>query len=203
MCSLKAMKTHSYLLPLPALLGCFLFAGGALLGAGRLYAQQIPITWTDPERSLLEQSRGLRNLPDDQRPDATRQLALQIRQLPPGMNKMRLAFNLANLSTEGDFGAETLQEVATTLANALHDQFVPAGPDSTPAAPYLELATLVRYEHVQASLDEPQYARALAKLEADDQRRENADFTLTDLKGKTWTLKQLQGQTVESKLLTS
>lgn len=60
--------------------------------------------------------------------------------------------------------------------------------------PYLTLAQLVRYEHVQASLDDPKFAEAMSKLEADDKQRQSADFTLTDLKGKSWTLKGLRGQ---------
>jgi peroxiredoxin len=54
----------------------------------------------------------------------------------------------------------------------------------------------VRYEHVQASVEDPQFAQAMARLESDDQRRQDADFTLTDLEGKTWTLKQLHGKVV-------
>ena len=102
---------------------------------------------------------------------------------------------LANLSTEGDFGHDTLQEVATTLADTLRQQ--PAPDDhGQPAAAYSELAQLVRYEHVQASLDVPQFKAAMAKLEADDQRRQQANFTLTDLEGKTWSLQELKGKVV-------
>ena len=36
----------------------------------------------------------------------------------------------------------------------------------------------------------------MAKLEADDQHRNEANFTLTDLSGKTWTLKDLRGKVV-------
>ncbi|MGA2592715.1 MAG: TlpA disulfide reductase family protein [Bryobacteraceae bacterium] len=62
--------------------------------------------------------------------------------------------------------------------------------------PYLTLAQLVRYEHIQVSLDDPQFSAAMSKLEADDTQRQSADFTLTDLKGKNWTLKDLRGQVV-------
>jgi hypothetical protein len=43
------------------------------------------------------------------------------------MNKVKLANGLASLSTEGDFGHDTLQEVATTLAGALREYPLPAG----------------------------------------------------------------------------
>src|SRR5260370_35947666 len=62
--------------------------------------------------------------------------------------------------------------------------------------PYSELAKLVHYEHVQVNLDDPQYAAAMSKIEADDLRHQQVDFTLRDLRGKTWTLKALRGQVV-------
>ena len=61
----------------------------------------------------------LRELSDAARRVATRELALEIRRLPAGARKVRLAGSLANLATEGDFGRDTLQEVATTLEQAL------------------------------------------------------------------------------------
>src|SRR5204863_8157725 len=97
---------------------------------------------------------------------------------------------LAGRATEGDFGHDTLQEVTTTLADAIHEQ------PPKEQGPYTELASLVRYEHVDASLDAPQFAAAMAKLEADDQHRSEANFTLTDLGGKSWTLKDLRGKVV-------
>jgi peroxiredoxin len=110
-------------------------------------------------------------------------------------NKLRLAGSLANRSPEGDFGRDTLQEVATTLAAALREAPIPAK-KGQPAAPYVELAQLVRYEHMQASLDDPQFAAAMSKLEADDERRQQVDFTLVDLSGTKWTLKDLDGKVV-------
>jgi len=148
------------------------------------------IAWSAREKPIADQIAGLRQLPDDVRARVTKELALQIRQLPKEAKKVALAGMLANLSTEGDFGHDTLQQVTTTLADALRQQ--PGGP----AAPYAELAQLVRYEHVEASLSDPQFADAFAKLEADDQRRQQADFTLADLQGVQHTLKDLRGQVV-------
>jgi len=158
-------------------------------------AQKQEIAWSPQEKPIAEQIHGLRKLPDDVRAHTTKDLALQIRQLPATPNKLRLATALANLSTEGDFGHDTLQEVATTLADALSQQPVPEE-KGQPAAAYIELAQLVRYEQVQTTLDAPQFKQAKAKLEADDQARQKADFTLTDLQGKTWTLSALRGQVV-------
>jgi len=158
-----------------------------------LHAQDQKVVWTSQEKPIFEQIRTLRQLPDDTRARVTKDLALQIRRWPASENKVQLAIDLASLSTEGDFGRDTLQEVATTLAGALREHPVPRE-QGGPAAPYMELAELVRYEHVQASLDGPQFAAATAKFEADDQSRQYVDFTLSDLQGKSWTLRELQGK---------
>jgi peroxiredoxin len=160
-----------------------------------LPAQNKP-TWSAQEKPIAEQIGGLRRLPDDVRARTTTDLALLIRELPITPNKLRLAGGLANLSTEGDFGHDTLQEVANTLAAAIHEQ--PPAPEKNgdPNSLYVELASLVRYEHVQASLDAPQFGSAMTGLEADDAQRQRADFTLTDLQGKAWHLKDLRGQIV-------
>ncbi len=174
---------------------CLSATGLLLCSPVFLRAQPEQVVWTDQEKPILNQMRGLRDLPDDVRARTTKQLAMDIRQLPAGPNKVVLANGLANLSTEGDFGRDTLQEVATTLAAALREHPVRADKDEPPP-PYVELAQLVRYEHVQASLDDPQFAAAMSKLDADDERRQQANFTLTELRGNTWTLKDLRGKVV-------
>jgi peroxiredoxin len=156
---------------------------------------QDKVVWSDQEKPIVEQLHGLRKLDDTARASATKNLALQIRQLPVVPNKLRLAGALANLSTEGDFGKDTLQAVATTLEMALREQ-PPAGKAGEPDFLYVELASLVRYEHVEGTSDNPQYAAAMAKLEADDAKRQSADFTLDDLQGKAWHLHDLQGKVV-------
>ncbi|MGB9455821.1 MAG: TlpA disulfide reductase family protein [Bryobacteraceae bacterium] len=166
-----------------------LFAGPLTLAA------QNRIVWSDAEKPVVQQLRSLRSLSDSNRAKATLQLALQIRQLAAASHKELLADQLANLATEGDPGHDTLQEVATTLAQALKEQ-PPAEKHGEPDMAYVTVAQLVRYEHVQASSDSPQFAAAMNKLEADDQRRQNADFTLTDLTGKSWTLRDLRGKVV-------
>jgi peroxiredoxin len=174
---------------------CLCAAGQILFCPASLYAQEQKVIWSNQEKTIAEQIRGLRGLPDDVRARTTKNLALEIRRLPAVPNKLLLANSLANLSTEGDFGHDTLQEVATTLANALREQPIQAT-QGQPPRPYVELAQLVRYEHVQASLDDPQFAAAIAKIERDNERRQQADFTLTELGGKSWTLKGLHGKVV-------
>jgi peroxiredoxin len=176
--------------------GFFLFAAGLLLShPASSRAQEQKIIWSDREKPIADRIGGLRALPDEVRPRATKNLAIEIRQLPVTPNKLRLANSLAMLSTEGDFGQEMLQEVATTLAAALREQPLPAK-QGQPPRPYVELAELVRYEHVQATLDDPQFTAAVSKIEADNERREQADFTLAELGGKTWTLKEQRGKVV-------
>jgi peroxiredoxin len=137
----------------------------------------------------------LRKLPDAERVKATQELALEIRRLPAAGKKEALAEQLADLVTEGDPGHDTLQEVATTLSQALRDQPV-ASNKGQPASAYITLAQLVRYEHVRVSLNDPQFTAAMEKLAADDRSRQHADFTLADLSGKQWSLRALAGQVV-------
>jgi peroxiredoxin len=157
---------------------------------------QDKIAWSDQEKPIVEQLHGLRKLPDDVRARTTKDLALQIRQLPAVPNKLKLASGLSSLSTEGDFGYDTLQEVTNTLAAALREQPPQAGKNGEPDSLYYELAQLVRYEGMKASVDAPQFTAAMANLEADDLKRQKADFTLSDLQGKPWTLKELRGKVV-------
>ncbi|MFZ0313110.1 MAG: TlpA disulfide reductase family protein [Candidatus Korobacteraceae bacterium] len=173
----------------------FLFAIQVVVMASSALQAQQQINWSAQEKPVFEQIKTLRSLPDDVRAHTTKDIALEIRALPSTPNKLQLAVYLASRATEGDFGHDTLQEVATTLAETLRQQ-PPPDEKGQPAGAYVELAELVRYEHVQASSDAPQYKAAMAKLEADDARRQQADFTLTDLQGKNWTLKDLRGKVV-------
>src|SRR4051794_28937794 len=156
-----------------------LLAAFSILLFSAVFAQKQEIVWSDAEKPIYEQIRNIRKVPDDRRGQVTKDLALKIRGLPSTPNKLRLADGLASRATEGDFGHENLQEVATTLAQAIKEQ------QPSSQGPYMELASLVRYEHVDASLDSPQYSTAMAKLEADDQARQQVAFTLTDLNGKS------------------
>jgi len=191
----KVMSVHSNV----ARTGLFI-AGLAglsicLFWARSSHAQRPQIVWSDQEKPIVQQLHGLRQVPDEKRGQVTSDLALEIRKLPASPNKLMLANGLANLSTEGDFGHDTLQEVATTLATALGEQ-PPPGNGSQPAEPYIELATLVRYEHVQAASHSFQFEAAMSKLAEADRSREHADFTLTDLEGKSWSLQALHGKVV-------
>jgi len=158
-------------------------------------AQAAKPTYTPAEQAIITQLKGLRGVPDDQRGQHTIDIATQIRALPPGNTKVGLATSLAGLSTEGDFGRQTLQAVADTLAAALSE--TPAkSKDDAPAYPYRELASLARYEHITTSLNDPELARAADQLAKRDAEIQKADFTLNDLSGKPWTLSALKGKVV-------
>jgi peroxiredoxin len=147
------------------------------------------------ESEITKQLRSLRSLSATERPAVTLKLARQIATLPAGPSKVRLAYNLANLATEGDQGRVTLQGVADALAKSLAESPVPAKGDRPPE-PYIELAKLVRYENVTATLNDPLLAKATQVLVDDDADVQKADFTLTDLKGKKYTLSELRGKVV-------
>jgi peroxiredoxin len=150
-----------------------------------------------PAEVIRAQISTLRSLADDTRAKATRDLALRIRALPAGRERLQLAMSLANLSTEGDFGRETLQQVTITLVAAANQDWS-QDPEGSKAAVQAgnELAQLARYEGMTVALDTPTYRAALREVEALDTLRGQADFTLKDLTGRTWTRTALKGQVV-------
>jgi peroxiredoxin len=154
--------------------------------------------YTPAESAILAEMKTLRSTPDSERGAKTSAIAAKIAALPGGPNKLRLATGLSNLSTEGDFGHQSLQDVADTLTLALTQSPIapPAAKAERPASPYLELAKLVRYEHVTSTLNDPEFDRAKAILLSDEAEVEKADFTLTDLSGESWTLSSLRGKIV-------
>jgi peroxiredoxin len=156
-----------------------------------LCAAQVP-TGVTAGPALDKEILHLKDVPDDARPRAIRDIAVRIRTAPIDLgDRVALAFNLTNEADLSD-GADTLQEVVTTLAEALRD----AQARDKAAFHYLRLAEIVRYEHMQTSLDDAKYLAAVARLEADDKRRSEADFTLTDIHGTKWNLKSLRGKVV-------
>jgi peroxiredoxin len=146
-----------------------------------------------PDVAAIQQSiRQMRGLPTDaDRAKLATEVAARIRALPPGASKIGLAQSICNRSTEGDLGNEALSAVAGTLAQALRESPADASADG-----YLQLASLVRYEHVpppasSAALDAADAILALQWAIAGAN-----DFTLTALDGKTYTLSALRGHVV-------
>jgi peroxiredoxin len=163
---------------------------------GVIFAQEKAPAYSPTEQVIVDGIKSLRSTQDKERGVKTTTLAFEIRTLSQGPNKLRLAEGLANLSTEGDFGKQTLQTVADTLTQTLVETPQPAAKDGGPAAPYVTLAKLVRYEHVTTTLETPQYNKAVAELIANEEAVAKADFTLKDLEGKEWTLSALKGKVV-------
>jgi peroxiredoxin len=160
------------------------------LAAPLLSAKDQPTEYT-----INKQFEKLRALPIEQRPPTTNKIAADIRTLSADSRKVELADKLAHAVTEGDQGAEALQAVADTLSQALAQSPVPAKGDKPPAA-YLDLAGLVRYEGVKATLNDPLFTKARQTLIDDDAELEKADFTLKDMHGNKVTLSELRGKIV-------
>ena len=153
-------------------------------------AQNEEIVWSAQEKPIIDQIHTLRSLADDVRGKVQRDLALRIRGLPISANKLRLAMALTGRADEGDFGRDSLQEVTTTLQKAIVEE-KPSEDD-----PYLELASLVKYEHMDGVIDAPKFAAAMKRLDDEDRQRNEVNFTLSDLNGQAWTLKDLKGKVV-------
>src|ERR1022692_2732662 len=92
------------------------------------------------------------------------------------------------------------ERVSTTKRLAVQLRQLPAGPNQeilaeslanliTEGDPGPETLQEVAITLAQALREQP--AAAMAKLEADDRLRQSVDFTLSDLAGKPWTLKEI------------
>lgn len=145
---------------------------------------------TPDQQAIDGKLKMFRQMPDQQRAIATRELAFKIRELPATPGKLDLASQLADLANEGDFGKDTLQEVTNTLAVVLREQ----APRDT--FPYTQLAQLAHYERMNVKLESAQYSAALKELETNDQRRASTDFSLKDVNGRDWRLSDLHGKVV-------
>jgi peroxiredoxin len=117
------------------------------------------------------------------------QLASEVRALPAGPNKFSLAWELHAAVTEGDPGQEALTAVADTFADA-----IPGAPPD--AGAYLELASLIRYQHVRPSMADSALDTALALLELREQLHQEAGFSLTAIDGRRYSLPALRSQVV-------
>jgi len=161
---------------------------GFVLGAAQSNGQTTPA-------EIIAQLKTLRSLSATDRPVTAVKLAHAIAALPAGQDKVRLAYGLAGLSTEGDQGQATLDAAGESLAGGLKETPIAAKGDEVPE-PYMELAQLVKYVNVKASLDDPLFAKALKRLAENDADVARADFTLNDLNGKPVTLSALRGKVV-------
>ncbi len=139
--------------------------------------------------AIDHEMRQLKELPDDARALAIKNLAARIRQ-QPARYAIALAENLAVDGTEGS-GHDILQAIADTILFVL-----PNAPPQIAGTAYSTLAELARYSGVRVTLNAPEYSAALRELDADDKLRRDADFKLKDIEGGEWTLKGLRGKFV-------
>jgi peroxiredoxin len=162
---------------------------GAFTVQGVTYTTPPVATATPPaEPAISERMKKLRGLPDAERAKVVLELAHAIRDLPKG-SKLDLAETLASYATEGDNGREALDAVAATLGQSMQEV-------AATAAAYIELAGLVRYEHVRAPFASSSLDAADAILALRDRLRQEASFMLTSMDGKTYSLASLRGKIV-------
>lgn len=159
---------------------------------GLLLASLATAQTSQPEL-IRERMAALRLLPAPERGAAIMDLALGIRDVPSIEEKLALATDLVGFATEGDNGSDTLQALTETLIQAIGQAPTRAG---LTAPAYLALATLARYEGVPVTIDDRQYRSAMRQLESEDRLRESASFSLKDMSGKKWTLRDLRGKVV-------
>jgi len=141
--------------------------------------------------AISKKAGQMRGLPTDaERAKLVLEIVADIRALPANLSKLSPSYGIANLSTEGDLGEEALNAVASTLALALKEN-----PDSA-AFYYVELAKLIRYEHLDPLPIDRYLDAASAVLKLHDLVVEESGFTLTALDGKTYNLDALRGKVV-------
>ncbi len=140
------------------------------------------------ELALSERMEKLRSLPASARPAEVLELARAIQALPKG-SKSNLAETLAGLATEGDNGKEALAAVAAALGQSIQE-------GAPRVQVYIELASLVRYEHAPAPFSDRALDAADAVLALRDSIYQEASFTLTGLDGKIYSLPALRGKVV-------
>jgi peroxiredoxin len=116
------------------------------------------------------------------------EIAGAIRALPAG-SKLGPAVSLASRSTEGNLGKAALTAVAGVLGEGIRES-------ASDVSEYVELAKLVRYEHIAPPITDPALDAAGALLALRDSLMEEIGFTLESLDGKTYSLESLKGKVV-------
>jgi peroxiredoxin len=141
--------------------------------------------------SLSDRVGVLPDLPRAQWVESLPKLAIEARRLPPGPDKAQLVRVLADRASEHQADRGVLQSIADTLVSVIESQ-----PEYARGPYYSPLAKLVHYDHVVAAVDDTRLHTAIEQLEAQDQRRMHADFSLVDIQGRKWTMHDLRGKVV-------
>ncbi len=172
-----------------------LFSCTLLLLTASALAQD-KVVWSDQEKPIVEQLRGLRKLDDTVRVRTTKELALQIRALPIVPNKLKLAGALAESVDrrrlwERHFAGSHHHSRRRHCASSLPQENL--GSPTSCMWNWLPWCGTNICRPLRTILSLP---RRWRNLEADDAKRQNADFTLSDLQGKAWHLQELRGKVV-------
>ncbi len=141
-------------------------------------------------KALDKQIQKLPELSDVTRDAAFRKMLQLIREEPLPY-RLALTSNLAVSAGEVAIETATLQKIADLLVEELRTD-----PQGNGTLALTSLADLAFYRHIRVSFDAPSYRSELAKLENTARSRANADFTLTDIHGRSWHLKDLTGKVV-------
>ncbi|HUB34036.1 MAG TPA: redoxin domain-containing protein [Bryobacteraceae bacterium] len=141
----------------------------------------------------IHQFRGLPT--DADRAQLAIQLAPAIRALP-GPEELALATALCGVITEGDLGAKALAAAAGALADSIQGMPKWANAAQPDSGVVLELAGLVRYEHVPAPVENPALGTALLLLELRERLHQEAGFSLAGLDANAYSLPALRGKVV-------
>lgn len=130
------------------------------------------------------------------RPTAIVKAAQDIRSLPAGASRVKLADGLLRIAMQGETGVEAIKAASDALVQALTDSPQAPAKDGLPPAPYMDLARLAHIAQMTISLKDPQFDKANEIVIANEADAAKADFTLKDLNGKKYTLSALKGKIV-------
>jgi peroxiredoxin len=171
-------------------LGCQALKKAACEAPPTAMQSQVRVAPSPAAAAITAKLRTIRGLPTDaDRGRVVEEIASQIDKLPAGRERLVLARGLCGLVTEGDLGKAALTAAARALAEAMEGAPVDA-------SVYLELATLVRYEHVKPPVQDPALNAAVDLLALREALHQEAGFSLTGLDGKTYSLDGLRGKVV-------
>jgi peroxiredoxin len=134
----------------------------------------------------LDEFTGLR--PADRSKSAA-ELVSEIRSFPVGMDSYLLAWNLRVEALE----EPGLEPAAVAAVLNLYREVIENYPS---AGGYLDLAALARYANISTGDKSPAFDAAEAFLELRERLHEEADFSLTAVDGKTYSLSGLRGKVV-------
>jgi peroxiredoxin len=146
----------------------------------------------NPALAAISQRLGpYRSLPTDaDRAKLALEVVAEIEKLPP-TDQFGPARSLSHVITEGDMGKPALTAVTRAYAKGILAAKDRAGIDD-----WTHLASLIRYERLEAPVTDPALDAAMALLDVRESILQDASFSLTGIDGKTYSLAALRGKVV-------